>query len=136
MQGKCRTIVHVNVESFITVNAVFSHILAVPHRFSLAFESKIAEVDAAQTRLNTLTQRLTFAKGRVETIQGVITMEVYVLVAVLQFELHMSGKESASQCFCFSGLIMRRVALQRVQQASKQAEQVADRYEVSPVIFT
>ncbi|XP_070773896.1 coiled-coil alpha-helical rod protein 1 [Enoplosus armatus] len=63
------------------------------HRFSLAFESKVAEVDAAQTRLNIFTQRLTFAKGRVETIQG---------------------------------LIMRRVALQKVQQASKQEEQAAD----------
>ncbi|XP_051257324.1 coiled-coil alpha-helical rod protein 1 isoform X1 [Dicentrarchus labrax] len=63
------------------------------HRFSLAFKSKVAVVDAAQTRLNTLTQRLTFAKRRVETIQG---------------------------------LIMRRVALQKVHQASKQAEQAAD----------
>ncbi|KAM9348605.1 coiled-coil alpha-helical rod protein 1 [Symphorus nematophorus] len=63
------------------------------HRFSVAFESKVAEVDAAQTRLSTLAQRLTFAKGRVDTIQG---------------------------------LIMRRVALQKVQQASKQAEQAVD----------
>ncbi|XP_044079620.1 coiled-coil alpha-helical rod protein 1 [Siniperca chuatsi] len=63
------------------------------HRFSLAFESKVAEVDAAQTRLNTFNQRLTFAKGRVETVQG---------------------------------LTMRRVALQKVQQASKQEEQAAD----------
>nr|XP_046266739.1 coiled-coil alpha-helical rod protein 1 [Scatophagus argus] len=63
------------------------------HRFSLAFEDKVAEVDAAQTRLNTLTQRLSFARGRVETIQG---------------------------------LVMRRAALHRVHQASKQAEQVAD----------
>ncbi|XP_060911466.1 coiled-coil alpha-helical rod protein 1 [Labrus mixtus] len=62
-------------------------------RFTLAFESKMAEMDAAQTRLNTLTQRLTFAKGRVATIQG---------------------------------LVMRRVALQKVQQASKHAEQAAD----------
>ncbi|XP_031176268.1 coiled-coil alpha-helical rod protein 1 isoform X2 [Sander lucioperca] len=63
------------------------------HRFSLAFESKVAEVDAAQTRLNTFTQRLTFAKRRIETIQG---------------------------------LIMRKVALQKVQQASKPTEQAAD----------
>ncbi|TMS14195.1 Coiled-coil alpha-helical rod protein 1 [Larimichthys crocea] len=62
-------------------------------RFSLAFGGKVADVDAAQTRLNTLTQRLTFAKRRVETIQG---------------------------------LIMRRVALQKVQQASKHVEQTAD----------
>ncbi|XP_041656623.1 coiled-coil alpha-helical rod protein 1 isoform X2 [Cheilinus undulatus] len=61
--------------------------------FTAAFQSKVAEVDAAQTRLNTFTQRLTFAKGRVETIQG---------------------------------LIMRRVALQKVQQASKQAEHAID----------
>ncbi|XP_078122540.1 coiled-coil alpha-helical rod protein 1 isoform X2 [Sander vitreus] len=62
-------------------------------RFSLAFESKVAEVDAAQARLNTFTQRLTFAKRRIETIQG---------------------------------LIIRKVALQKVQQASKQTEQAAD----------
>ena len=97
----------------------------------MAFESKVAEVDAAQTRLSTLTQRLTFAKGRVEMIQGVIIMECNVLMAVLQFELQLSGKESTFHCLCFSGLIMRRVALQKVQQASKQAEQTADRYEVS-----
>ncbi|KAG7516663.1 coiled-coil alpha-helical rod protein 1 [Solea senegalensis] len=63
------------------------------HRFRLAFEGKMAEVDAAQTRLNTFTQRLMFAKRRVETIQG---------------------------------LIMRRVALQKIQKASKQSEQTAD----------
>ncbi|XP_034539999.1 coiled-coil alpha-helical rod protein 1 isoform X2 [Notolabrus celidotus] len=62
-------------------------------RFTSAFESKVSEVDAAQTRLNTLSQRLIFAKRRVETIQG---------------------------------LIMRRVALQKVQQASKHAEHTAD----------
>nr|XP_033955203.1 coiled-coil alpha-helical rod protein 1 isoform X2 [Pseudochaenichthys georgianus] len=62
------------------------------HRFSLAFECKVAEVDAAQARLSTFTQRLTFAKRRVETIQG---------------------------------LIMRKVALQKVQQASKQTEEAA-----------
>ncbi|XP_030010956.1 coiled-coil alpha-helical rod protein 1 isoform X2 [Sphaeramia orbicularis] len=62
-------------------------------RFSLAFESKVAEVNAAQARLNIATQRLTFAKRQVETVQV---------------------------------LIMRRVALQKVQQASKQAEQAAD----------
>ncbi|XP_030294927.1 coiled-coil alpha-helical rod protein 1 [Sparus aurata] len=42
------------------------------HRFSLTFESKVAQVDAAQTKLVTLNQRLTFAKRRVETIQGLI----------------------------------------------------------------
>nr|XP_019940908.1 PREDICTED: coiled-coil alpha-helical rod protein 1 [Paralichthys olivaceus] len=62
-------------------------------RFRVAFESKVAEVDAAQGRLSTFTQRLVFAKRRVETIQG---------------------------------LIMRRVALQKIQQASKQVEQDAD----------
>eukprot|EP00064_Thunnus_orientalis_P007078 superscaffoldBa00000766_g7097 len=72
---------------------MFSCISAVPHRFSLAFGSKVAEVDAAQTRLNTFTQRLTFAKRRVDTIHG---------------------------------LIMRRQALQKVQQASKQADHAAD----------
>ncbi|KAL6098944.1 cchcr1 [Pungitius sinensis] len=45
-------------------------------RFSLAFEGKVAEMDAAQARLNTLTQRLTFAKRRVETIQGLTMRRV------------------------------------------------------------
>ncbi|KAK9536345.1 hypothetical protein VZT92_006133 [Zoarces viviparus] len=45
-------------------------------RFSLAFESKVAEMDAAQARLNTFTQRLTFAKRRVETIQGLTMRRV------------------------------------------------------------
>ncbi|KAM3601611.1 uncharacterized protein V6R79_015667 [Siganus canaliculatus] len=63
------------------------------HRFSLTFKNKVAEVDAAQTRLNTLMQRLNFARGRVETVQG---------------------------------LLMRKVALQKVIQASKQEEHVAD----------
>ncbi|XP_071772744.2 coiled-coil alpha-helical rod protein 1 [Centroberyx gerrardi] len=62
-------------------------------RFSLVFQAKVAEVDAAQARLNVFTQRLTFAKRRVETIQG---------------------------------LIMRRVALQKVQQANKLTDQTAD----------
>ncbi|XP_076024982.1 coiled-coil alpha-helical rod protein 1 [Genypterus blacodes] len=62
-------------------------------RFSLGFEGKVLEVEAAQTRLNSFTQRLCFAKRRLETVQG---------------------------------LMMRRVALQKVQQASKQAEQAAD----------
>ncbi|XP_035033633.1 coiled-coil alpha-helical rod protein 1 [Hippoglossus stenolepis] len=62
-------------------------------RFRLAFESKVAEVDAAQSRLNTFTQRLIFAKRRVETIQA---------------------------------LIMRRVALQKIKQASKETEEAAD----------
>ncbi|KAM4619797.1 coiled-coil alpha-helical rod protein 1 [Polymixia lowei] len=62
-------------------------------RFRLAFEGKVAEVDAAQTRLNIFTQRLTFAKRRVETIQG---------------------------------LIMRRAALQKVQQVTKLTEQADD----------
>lgn len=53
----------------------------------------MAEVDAVQTRLNTLTQRLTFAKGRVETIQGtIIIVEPNVLILVLQFNYHMPGE--------------------------------------------
>lgn len=54
------------------INTLFSHIMVVPYRFSLAFECKVAEVDAAQARLSTFTQRLTFAKRRVETIQGAV----------------------------------------------------------------
>ncbi|XP_047462175.1 coiled-coil alpha-helical rod protein 1 [Mugil cephalus] len=41
-------------------------------RFSQTFGSKVAEVDAAKARLNTFSQRLTFAKRRVETIQSLI----------------------------------------------------------------
>ncbi|CAJ1064176.1 coiled-coil alpha-helical rod protein 1 isoform X1 [Xyrichtys novacula] len=52
-------------------------------RFTSAFESKVAEMEAAQTRLNTLTQRLTFAKGRVETIQGLILRRVALQKAQL-----------------------------------------------------
>lgn len=36
------------------------------------FESKVADVDSAVTRLSSLSQRLAFAKGRVETVQGEI----------------------------------------------------------------
>lgn len=62
-------------------------------RFCQAFESKVAEVEAAKSRLNTFTQRLTFAKRRVETVQA---------------------------------LIMRRAALQKVEQACKQADKEAE----------
>ncbi|XP_024921626.1 coiled-coil alpha-helical rod protein 1, partial [Cynoglossus semilaevis] len=58
------------------------------HRFRLAFEGKVAEVDAAQTRLSTLTQRLAFAHRRVQTIQGLLMRR-----AALQ-ELHQAGKET------------------------------------------
>ncbi|XP_068455821.1 coiled-coil alpha-helical rod protein 1 [Clinocottus analis] len=46
------------------------------HGFSVAFESKVAEMDAAQARLSTFTQRLTFAKRQVETIQGLTMRSV------------------------------------------------------------
>ncbi|KAM3869308.1 coiled-coil alpha-helical rod protein 1 [Diretmus argenteus] len=39
-------------------------------RFRLSFEAKVVEVDAGQAKLNMFTQRLTFAKRRVETIRG------------------------------------------------------------------
>ncbi|KAM4545279.1 coiled-coil alpha-helical rod protein 1 isoform 2-T2 [Odontesthes bonariensis] len=45
---------------------------AAVQRFSQEFESKVAEVDAAKARLSTLIQRLSFAKRRVETIQGLV----------------------------------------------------------------
>ncbi|XP_030602462.1 coiled-coil alpha-helical rod protein 1 [Archocentrus centrarchus] len=61
--------------------------------FCQAFESKVAEVEAAKSRLNTFTQRLTFAKRRVETVQA---------------------------------LVMRRAALQKVEQACKQADKEAE----------
>lgn len=51
------------------------HILALSSRFSLAFENKVAEVDTAQSRLKVFTQRLMFAKRRVETVQGMIMLE-------------------------------------------------------------
>uniref|UniRef100_A0A3P8S0R3 Coiled-coil alpha-helical rod protein 1 n=1 Tax=Amphiprion percula TaxID=161767 RepID=A0A3P8S0R3_AMPPE len=62
------------------------------YRFNQGFESKVAEVDAAKAKLNTFAQRLTFAKRRVETIQG---------------------------------LLMRKAALQKVEQACKQGKQAA-----------
>ncbi|KAM4546325.1 coiled-coil alpha-helical rod protein 1 isoform 2-T2 [Fundulus diaphanus] len=58
-------------------------------RYREGFESRLAEVDAAKTRLNSCAQRLSFANRRVETIQG---------------------------------LLMRRTALKKLEQASKQAE--------------
>ncbi|XP_054611028.1 coiled-coil alpha-helical rod protein 1 isoform X2 [Dunckerocampus dactyliophorus] len=61
--------------------------------FSLVFHRSMAEVDAAQAKLNTFGQRLNFARGRVETVQA---------------------------------LFMRRVALHKAQQASKQTEQAAE----------
>lgn len=67
-----------------------------PHRFSLAFESKVAEVDAAQARLSTFTQRLTFAKRRVETIQGAALLKGDGVIAV-----HISGKEKYVTMFLF-----------------------------------
>lgn len=86
-----------NRKHFIPANAVFSHICA-PGRFRLAFESKVAEVAAAQTRLSALIQRLAFAKGRVEAIQGVITLAP---TAALQLDWHMSGKEMTTEFFFF-----------------------------------
>ncbi|KAL3971245.1 BRCA1-A complex subunit BRE [Sarotherodon galilaeus] len=62
-------------------------------RFCQAFESKVAEVEAAKARLNTFTQRLTFAKRRVETVQA---------------------------------LVMRKAALQKVEQACKQPDKDAE----------
>ncbi|XP_037544025.1 coiled-coil alpha-helical rod protein 1, partial [Nematolebias whitei] len=59
-------------------------------RFSQEFESKLTEVDAAKARLDSCTQRLSFAKRRVEMIQG---------------------------------LVMRRTALQKIEQACKHTEQ-------------
>ncbi|KAM9729417.1 coiled-coil alpha-helical rod protein 1 isoform 1-T1 [Menidia menidia] len=41
-------------------------------KFSQAFESKLMEVDAAKARLSTSLQRLSFAKRRVDTIQGLV----------------------------------------------------------------
>ncbi|KAK2828484.1 hypothetical protein Q5P01_019518 [Channa striata] len=46
------------------------------HRFSLGFENKMAEVDAANTKLSLFTQRLTFAKRQMETVQGLFMRRV------------------------------------------------------------
>ncbi|XP_047234220.1 coiled-coil alpha-helical rod protein 1 isoform X2 [Girardinichthys multiradiatus] len=62
-------------------------------RFRQGFESRSAEVNAAQAKLNSCAQRLSFANRRVETIQG---------------------------------LVMRRIALKKLEQASKQVEQDND----------
>lgn len=67
-------------------------------RFSQAFEAKMSEVETVQTRLNSFGQRLTFAKRRVDTIQG---------------------------------LMMRKEALRRVQQATKAANPVSERAAVT-----
>ncbi|XP_055727234.1 coiled-coil alpha-helical rod protein 1 isoform X3 [Salvelinus fontinalis] len=67
-------------------------------RFSQAFEAKMSEVETVQTRLNSFGQRLTFAKRRVDTIQG---------------------------------LMMRKEALWRVQQATKAANPVSERAAVT-----
>ncbi|XP_040929675.2 coiled-coil alpha-helical rod protein 1 isoform X2 [Betta splendens] len=75
------------------VEAQLKSLTETAQRCSLAFANKVAEMDAAQSRLNAFTQRLTFANRRVETIQG---------------------------------LLMRRAALQKVQQASKLTEQASD----------
>lgn len=76
-------------------------ILAVPHRFRLAFESKVAEVDAAQTRLNTFTQRLIFAKRRVETIQGVLALEVNGMIAMLHFCVFFFLSKDTTVCLLY-----------------------------------
>lgn len=52
-------------------------------------------MEAAQARLTSFTQRLSFAKRRVETVQGLV---VWSLVG-LQFEFHMIGRKSKSQLF-------------------------------------
>ncbi|KAM6907543.1 coiled-coil alpha-helical rod protein 1 [Xenentodon cancila] len=62
-------------------------------RFSQEFYSKVAQLGAAKAKLNTFTQRLSFAKRRVETIQG---------------------------------LVMRRAALQKLEQACRQSEDDRD----------
>lgn len=54
-------------------------------RFRLVFESKVAEMGSAQTRLNILNQRLAFAKGRVETVQGTTVAELHIFYASLLF---------------------------------------------------
>uniref|UniRef100_A0A3Q2TXV1 Coiled-coil alpha-helical rod protein 1 n=1 Tax=Fundulus heteroclitus TaxID=8078 RepID=A0A3Q2TXV1_FUNHE len=41
-------------------------------RYREGFEGRLAEVDAAKTRLNSCAQRLSFANRRVETIQGLL----------------------------------------------------------------
>ncbi|KPP70862.1 hypothetical protein Z043_110270, partial [Scleropages formosus] len=63
-------------------------------KFSHSFDANVTEVQAAQSHLLALGQRLTFANFRIDTIQG---------------------------------LIMRKVALWKVQQATKQAEVVPGR---------
>ncbi|XP_063342236.1 coiled-coil alpha-helical rod protein 1 isoform X1 [Pelmatolapia mariae] len=73
--------------------AEFKTLTEAVQRFCEAFESKVAEVEAAKARLNTFTQRLTFAKRRVETVQA---------------------------------LVMRKAALQKVEQACKQPDKDAE----------
>ncbi|XP_077447571.1 coiled-coil alpha-helical rod protein 1 isoform X2 [Stigmatopora argus] len=63
------------------------------HSFHAAFRGKMADVNAAQAKLNTFSQRLNFASGRVETLQA---------------------------------LLVRRMALRKVQKSSTQEEQAAE----------
>ncbi|XP_019719567.1 coiled-coil alpha-helical rod protein 1 isoform X3 [Hippocampus comes] len=46
------------------------------HGFSVTFHRKIAEVDAAQAKLNSFGPRLNFARGRVETVQALFMRRV------------------------------------------------------------
>lgn len=76
-----------------------SDIFTVPHRFGLAFEAKVGEVEAAQARLNILTQRLTFAKRRVETTQGAHVLWVGWVIVVAQIDLFMADSSTSFAIF-------------------------------------
>nr|XP_061801163.1 coiled-coil alpha-helical rod protein 1-like [Nerophis lumbriciformis] len=46
------------------------------HGFNVAFHRKMADVNAAQAKLNTFSQRLNFARGRVETVQALFMRRI------------------------------------------------------------
>ncbi|XP_010895394.1 coiled-coil alpha-helical rod protein 1 isoform X2 [Esox lucius] len=59
--------------------AVLRTMVDTVQRFSQTFEAKISEVETVQTRLNSFGQRLTFAKRRVDTIQGLMMRKAALL---------------------------------------------------------
>ncbi|XP_055082750.1 coiled-coil alpha-helical rod protein 1 [Periophthalmus magnuspinnatus] len=63
-------------------------------RFSFVFKEKVSEMDVAQTKLNMCAQRLTFAKRRVETIQGLIMRRA----ALQKVQLSTKQAEQAADC--------------------------------------
>lgn len=67
----------------------------------------MSEVEEAKVKLKGFTLRLSFAKGRVETIQGTVTLEISVSLAELQFEVQLMQqvKKVDQYLFVFSFIL-------------------------------